>query len=116
MTQTTDHLLSHVPGDPRLTVRLETTPGVCRLILSGELCGSSIAALDAQVDQLGATPCDEVIVDISRLDSIDERGAGVLVGLRHYVEARGGTYAIVGASRRVDRVIRDFNRNFGSGS
>jgi anti-anti-sigma factor len=114
MTQTTDHLRDSAPGDSWLRVEMRTSARSCTLLISGALCGNSIAALDAQVDQLGATPCEMVVVDLQHLSSIDDRGARVLAGLRHYVEARGGIYRIVGACSQVQRVILKFDHDFGS--
>ena len=72
------------------------------------LCGTSIAALQAQVDQLGSTPCETVNVDLRRLQALDTGGARLLLGLYHYVTARGGRYRIVGATGQVARTIRDY--------
>lgn len=86
-------------------VELRSDETSCTLILSGALCGTSIAALEAQVDQLGATPCDQVVVDVSGLTEVDSVGASVLLGLSHYVAARGGELKIVGATGRVGSTL-----------
>jgi anti-anti-sigma factor len=79
----------------------------CTLTLSGSLSGTSIAALEAQVDQLGSTPCRDVIIDVRLLSAIDQVGVNVLVGLNHYVEARGGQMTVVGASGEVAAALRN---------
>lgn len=44
---------------------------------------------EAQVDQLGCIPCDDVVVDASGLTVLDAVGANVFHGLYHYVNGRG---------------------------
>lgn len=82
---------------PILTVELTVEPAAAVVRLQGALKGSSIAALDAQVDQLGSAPCDEVVLDVVELTEVDELGAGLLGGLQHYVWARGGRVTVFGA-------------------
>jgi anti-anti-sigma regulatory factor len=61
------------------------------------LDGASISALDTQIDQLACTPCSLVVVDAAGLEGVDHTGSRALVGLGHYVRARGGTYCLLGA-------------------
>ena len=96
------------PRDPWLRVELDGDSRSCTLTLFGALCASSIAALDAQVDQLGSVCCDDVVVDLAGLFFIDHVGAKVLVGLRHYVSGRGGRLSIVGAVGQVALILRAF--------
>jgi anti-anti-sigma factor len=91
-----------------LRVELRTFGRICRLILSGSLSGTSIAALEAQVDQLGCAPFDAVVIDVRRLTALDAVGARVLFGLYHYVEAKGGQLRIVGATKQVASTLRRF--------
>jgi anti-anti-sigma factor len=90
---------------PSLAVELESAGRSCRLVLHGSLCDTSIAALEAQVDQLGCLPCDEVIVDMRYLTSLDPVGANVLVGLYHYVVGRGGQLRVTSARGDVSAVL-----------
>jgi anti-anti-sigma factor len=83
-------VVEHTDAVPSLQVQLESTGTRCLLLLRGHLCGSSIAALEAQVDQLGCMPCEEVIVDMQYLTRMDPVGANVILGLYHYVVGRGG--------------------------
>jgi len=78
------------------------------LVLRGSLCGTSIAALEAQVDQLGCVPCDDVTVDLRGLRAIDPVGANVLLGLYHYVDGRGGRLRITGATDRIAITLRQY--------
>jgi anti-anti-sigma factor len=79
-------------------VEIQSKESSCTLILSGALCGTSIAALEAQVDQFGATRCDQVVIDVHGLPELDAVGASVLLGLYHYVAGKGGEMHIVGAT------------------
>jgi anti-anti-sigma factor len=88
-----------------LAVELESADRSCRLVLRGTLCDTSIAALEAQFDQLGCLPCDEVIVDMQHLTSLDPIGANVLVGLYHYVIGRGGQLRVISARGNVSAVL-----------
>jgi anti-anti-sigma factor len=88
-----------------LAVELESADRSCRFVLRGTLCDTSIAALEAQFDQLGCLPCDEVIVDMQHLTSLDPIGANVLVGLYHYVIGRGGQLRVISARGNVSAVL-----------
>ena len=96
------------PRDPWLRVELDGDGRSCTLTLVGALCASSIAALDAQVDQLGSVCCDDVVVDLAGLFFIDHVGTNVLVGLQHYVSGRGGRLTIVGAVGQVALLLQAF--------
>ena len=89
-------------------VELQSRGRTCILVLGGRLTGASIAALEAQVDQLGCLPCDDVVVDASGLTALDPVGANVLLGLFHYVEGRGGTLRISGARGPVAGALRQY--------
>jgi anti-anti-sigma factor len=90
---------------PSLLVELESVAGTCRLTLRGALCGTSIAALEAQVDQLGCTQCDEVIIDMQHLTALDPVGANVILGLYHYVVGRGGELRVTSARADVSATL-----------
>ena len=81
----------------RLTATLVIDGANCHLALGGVLDCESIAALDTQIDQLACTPCALVVVDAADLVALDPVGSKALVGLGHYVRARGGTYCVLGA-------------------
>jgi anti-anti-sigma regulatory factor len=75
---------------PYLEVELSATGDTCRLTLRGVLCATSLSALEAQVDQLGCMPCEQVVVDMHQLTELDEVGAKVILGLYYYVVGKGG--------------------------
>jgi len=78
----------------------------CTLVLCGALCTSSIGVLEVQVDQLGRLPCDDVVVDVQGLETIDAIGANVLLGLYHYVQGRGGRLRVTGATDQIALMLR----------
>jgi anti-anti-sigma regulatory factor len=86
-------------------VELDLLGPSCRLTLHGALCGTSLAALEAQVDQLGCLPCEQVIVDMGHLTEIDEVGAKVVLGLYYYVLGRGGTLRLTAMSGPVAEIL-----------
>jgi anti-anti-sigma regulatory factor len=79
---------------PSLEVDLQSAGADCRLILRGVLCETSIAALEAQIDQLGCLPCEVVVIDIRELTQMEPVGANVILGLYYYVVGRGGTLRV----------------------
>jgi anti-anti-sigma factor len=98
---------SRGPG-PWLRVELHSYGRTCTLVLHGELCDTSIAALEAQVDQLGCIPCDDVIVDVRELAALDSVGANVLLGLHHYVDGRGGHLRVMGATGEIATILHQY--------
>ncbi len=94
-TQVIDTLPGSLP--PGLTVELQEVGATCLLTLRGSLTASSAAALEAQIDQLGAIACLDVVVDLAEVDSVDAVGAGIVFGLHHYVRGRGGQLTMIGA-------------------
>jgi len=91
----------------RLRVELQSHGRTCTLALFGVLSATSIAALEAQIDQLGCIPCDAVVVDVRGLRGLDPVGANVLLGLDHYVDGRGGCLWITGAVGQVAMTLRN---------
>jgi anti-anti-sigma factor len=91
--------------EPTLQVDLRTSGSKCRLTLRGDLRGATLMALEARVDQLGCVPCDELVVDLRRLSTVDGVGANVLLGLYHYIVARGGVLRVTGANARVTTTL-----------
>jgi len=92
---------------PTLQVELITSGGTCALVLCGDLRDTTLMALEAQVDQLGCLPCDEVVVDLRHLSAMDAVGANVILGLSYYVVARGGTFRITDACPEVNVTLQE---------
>lgn len=93
------------PGVVGLDVVFRHVGQVSILALTGDLERGSVAILEAEVDRLGRTPCKQVVLDLGRLDGVDETGCRVLTGLHHYIAARGGRLTVVGASRSVGAAL-----------
>jgi anti-anti-sigma regulatory factor len=74
-------------------------------VFLGALRGSSIGVLEAQVDQLGRTPCEEVVLDLRHLEHLDHVGAKGLVGFTYYLKGRGVRYRFFGPSSEVVALI-----------
>jgi anti-anti-sigma factor len=92
-----DAALEESGGDNQvLEVTLEYSTTSCRLSLRGTLCATTIAALEAQIDELGRSPCHRVVVDMHGLTEMDPVGAKVILGLHHYVVGRGGELRVTG--------------------
>jgi anti-anti-sigma factor len=91
---------------PVLHVQLKATGTACRLVLRGDLCDTTLATLEAQVDKLGCMPCQDVVVDLRWLNSLDTVGANVLLGISHYVAARGGSFRVTEARGEVAAILR----------
>lgn len=91
-------------GTPELEVFLRRAGAECVLVLRGALRAGSISVLEAELDRIGRDPCHRVVVDATELTDLDETGCRVLTGLGHYVRARGGTLAIIGAHTPVTSV------------
>lgn len=85
-------------GQPGLRVAFRHIGPICVLSLCGELTAGSVEVLESRFDRLGRTPCHRVVVDLSDLTGLDATGARVLIGLRHYVHARGGRLTVLGPS------------------
>jgi anti-anti-sigma factor len=77
----------------------------CVLTLCGELTGSSIPALEAQIDQIGCAACEHVALDLSGLVAIDSVGVHVLVGLDAYVHGLGARLTMSGARGAVAEAL-----------
>ena len=108
VTSTQETAKDESASESWLRVELHARGRTCTLVLRGSLCGTSIAALEAQVDQLGCVPCDDVTVDLRGLRAIDPVGANVLLGLYHYVDGRGGRLRITGATDRIAITLRQY--------
>jgi anti-anti-sigma factor len=90
---------------PMLSVRFDDRASLCVLSLAGQLTQTSVAALDAQVDQIGCSQCKHLILDVAELTGLDPIGTRVLVGLDVYVRALGARLTITGASGAVAEAL-----------
>lgn len=88
-----------------LTASLYEAGSVTILSLAGALESGSLAAMDAQVDQILCTDCQQLVVEASRLTSVDAAGVGALVELAATMAGRGGQLRIRGASGQVAQLL-----------
>jgi anti-anti-sigma factor len=91
---------------PILQVELDVQGPACSLTLRGELCGGSLAALTAQVDQLVCLPCERVVVNMGQVTRLDQAGAKVILGLYYYVLGKGGVLRVTGLAGQVAETLR----------
>ena len=87
-----------VTEPPVLRVNLISDDTCSTLSLSGSFVAGAIGALWALIDQLGCLHFQRVELDLSDVVAIDAVGANVVIGIHHYVEARGASFAICGAT------------------
>jgi anti-anti-sigma factor len=98
--------IAETEAAPTLQVELDLQGPACRLTLRGELCGASLAALTAQVDQLVCLPCERVVVDMGQVTRLDHAGAKVILGLYYYVLGKGGVLRVTGMAGQVAETLR----------
>lgn len=99
------------PGPRRqpegLAVWTDQSANHCVLRLGGNLGAETVSLLNRHVDLLGCRSCEEVVVDLSDLETLDPVGARLLVGLAHYVSGRGGTLSLEGATPYMEALLAD---------
>ena len=94
-------------GGAILTVAFRRIGPVCLLTLRGELNAASIAALEVQIDQIGASDSGVVLLDLAGVQRLDEVGRSVLVGLDQYVRALGGRLTVMCGDGQVAQALAD---------
>ncbi len=95
-----------------LSVELRTDGTRFVLKFRGELCGTSVAALEAQIDQLGTTPHGDVVADLEELTGVDLVGMRALVSLSNYLAARGRRLTVIGVSDDVGLALGAWAEGF----
>jgi anti-anti-sigma factor len=93
--------VGHPRPSPSLTVELHLLGATCVLALAGDLVATTVAALEAQLEQLAYLPARDVVLDLVNLATLDAVGSSVLVGLSHYARGRGGHMTTMGANESV---------------
>lgn len=99
------HHVGTAGNRPALAVSTGQGTNRCVLRLSGRLGSDTVRLLDRHVDLLGSRSCEEVVVDLAGLELMDQVGARVIVGLGHYVAARGGRFEVTGAAGPVATML-----------
>jgi anti-anti-sigma regulatory factor len=85
-----------VDDGSKISVELSIIGSTIVVRVWGMLRSKSVAAFEAQADQLMSLPYRDVVLDVSGLTELDEVGEAVLVGLQNYVVGRGGQCRLVG--------------------
>lgn len=78
-----------VAGPARLSVTLSPEGDRCIVEMAGTLDASSTAAVDTQYDQLLGAGFDEVVLDVSGVQRVDESGAAALAQLWSHLRSCG---------------------------
>jgi anti-anti-sigma factor len=92
---------------PVLTVGLRCSDSQLVLSVTGMLARHSVAALEAQIDQIGCAEPSAVVLDLTYVAGIDATGVNVVLGLVHYVRALGRRVTIIGARGQVAQALAD---------
>ena len=75
--------------------------------LSGELDDPMAARLRSEIDGLlDDTRVRRLIFDVSGLEFMDSSGIGLIIGRYKKVSRRGGSVAVTGMDRRIDRLFQ----------
>jgi anti-anti-sigma factor len=82
---------SSITDNGTLQMHLSMQHRRCVIRLRGALVKDALQSMQPLFDRLGSLAFDQVIVDMRELAFIDESGAGMLLGLQHYVEGRQAT-------------------------
>lgn len=90
-----------------MVIRVDASPQVMTVWLSGELDHHAARSLREQVDSLiGRSPAKAMRLDFSGVTFMDSSGIGLIMGRYRLMAARGGTLTVVGASERLLRVMK----------
>lgn len=74
--------------------------------LTGELDHSAAEGVRAELDALiDATGAKRLLLDVGELRFMDSSGIGLVIGRYKKMTRRGGSVAVVGANRRIDRIF-----------
>ena len=86
-----------------LKVQAEKFGSVAVLSLQGQFVNGETEILRNSVHSLAATSA--VILDLSRVTTVDAGGLGVMLALREQVEAKGIQFKLMNIPRQVGRVL-----------
>ena len=75
--------------------------------LRGELDHSVAAGVRAELDELILDPgVRRLVFDLNELEFMDSSGIGLIIGRYKLMARRGGSVAVRGPGRRVDRIFQ----------
>ena len=90
-----------------MVIRMDVSPQVMTVWLSGELDHHAARTLREQVDSaLGRTTAPLLRLDFSGVTFMDSSGIGLIMGRYRLMVSRGGRLLVVGVSDRLLRVMK----------
>ncbi|MBQ6830798.1 MAG: anti-sigma factor antagonist [Clostridia bacterium] len=90
-----------------MVIRMDVSPQVITVWLSGELDHHAAHSLREQVDAAIERSVAKVLrLDFSGVTFMDSSGIGLIMGRYRLMTARGGRLLVVGASERLLRVMK----------
>ena len=90
-----------------MSVRLESTDGILRAVLSGEIDHHLAVGLRARIDDaiLREKP-NALLLDFSDVTFMDSSGIGLVMGRYRLMSEQGGETEITGASPQITKVMK----------
>ncbi|MGQ9628940.1 MAG: STAS domain-containing protein [bacterium] len=90
------------------------------LSLRGYVSVSEVERLREQLSEILTRGCTNVLLDLSRVESMDSCGLGAIVRVRRSLKMRGGNFGVFGLNRRMQKLfettrLSEIVRVFGSG-
>ena len=90
-----------------MVIRMDVSPQVITVWLSGELDHHAARSLREQVDStVERSSAKQLRLDFSGVTFMDSSGIGLIMGRYRLMMARGGRLTVVGASERLMRVMK----------
>ena len=80
---------------PTCTIEFRFSGERSSLTVRGDLEADALPALSVQIDQVVATPCTDVLLDLGAVRTLDAFACRALARLHHHVAARGGRMTIL---------------------
>lgn len=92
----------------QLTIRSAREDHVHLVELIGELDTDSAAAFEDELKRVEATDADEIVVDLTRLKSIDAVGVKAFIQADSRSRGNGGRLVLIGGSGQVRRIFETY--------
>lgn len=90
-----------------MVVRMSTGADGLTVWLSGELDHHAARALREQIDAaIERSATKRMRLDFSGVTFMDSSGIGLIMGRYRLMQSRGGTLSVVGASERLQRIMK----------
>ena len=90
-----------------MVIRMSTDGKALTVWLSGELDHHAARTMREQIDAaIDCSAATHLQLDFSGVGFMDSSGIGLIMGRYRLMQGRGGTLAVVGASERLQRVMK----------